>query len=795
MAVQVPIEFIGRFEQLLNNFDKATRQIQRRTDDAAGSLKFLQTGFAAIASAFTVNKIIDGLQTITKAASEAEESQFRLVNALAATGDATQVNIQLFENLATELARTTRFDDDVIRGQIAVAKQFNLTNKEASRLIRVAADLAAATGEDLPTAVRLLGQTLDGTAGKLANQFPILRGLTAEQLRNGAAVELLGKQYEGAAARSLGTFAGRTAQVGKAFDDVLKAAGRVITQNPDVLRGLAATADGFVALANTITENAAALSRWLSRFIQIGTISAKASLALVTKDYVALYEAFEQGIEVLDDQEKALNNNIKGFENLAQRFNPITGKYEEFVKVAKDVNQQAGVFNFVTGRIQSDFDELGKTGRRSGEDIRKEYEALAGTLRDIGGTGAQTITNAFLRQQNIINQARQQGIINQVTAEDQLAKLRLKYEKDIAEERKKQFQEQQQLFQETFQNPARFLFSQDQLNRPGGAFGLGNEGQRAAGAGFGLINNVLGGKEGARNLLSGAASAAGTALFGPAGAALGDLVKILSQGPDEVRAQITAFADSLPDLIVAIAEAIPVALETIGDKLPEIIERLVEKSPQIIAALIRSLPAFQVALIKATIRAIAEFGKGAVEFVKKIIEGAGRFIGELIKGAGRFIEELVRGAGRFVQELIKKITGPIGGGGKGGPLAILGGGSAGAGSLLGGGIPGLPGLGGKGFDLGSNLGGITSRIIPGGGGGGGSLLDSIVSAPARAIRSIFGKGGAAVTDSGVLREIGGGSVSPAPGGGGQPMVVSVQIGQKQLAQAIVDLQRNGFSIA
>ena len=51
----------------------------------------------------------------------------------------------------------------------------------------------------LDSAMRNLNKTYGGLAGELGETVPELRGLTAEQMKNGAAVKILGERYKGLA--------------------------------------------------------------------------------------------------------------------------------------------------------------------------------------------------------------------------------------------------------------------------------------------------------------------------------------------------------------------------------------------------------------------------------------------------------------------------------------------------------------------------------------------------------------------------------------------------------------------
>ena len=264
--------------------------------------------------------------------------------------------------------------------------------------------------------------------------------------------------------------------------------------------------------------------------------------------------------------------------------------------------------------------------------------------------------------------------------------------------------------------------------------------QQAGARGVGAASSVLGGRQGAVNLISQGAEFAGQAFLGIPG--IGQLVGQLAQGPEAVKQLVKEFADAIPDVIVAIAEAIPVVLETLAEKLPDIITALVEKADRIIIALVRAMPAVAFALAKVV-------GEAAFRFVDEIARGATQFVGKILEGAFRFVDELIKGVGEAFNRLVDNIN-PLKGLGIGG-----GGDNPAGGAAVGAGI---------GFAVGGPVGALIGGIAG----------------------SLFGKGGGAGAGGGFAQSKGGGP------SGGAPTQVVLKIGQRELAQAMLDVNRQGF---
>lgn len=76
---------------------------------------------------------------------------------------------------------------------------FDKTGDQIKEILKVAADLSAALGTDLKTAVTQLNGTLSGTTGQLGKMFPELKNLTKESLEAGDAITIIGDKVKGMA--------------------------------------------------------------------------------------------------------------------------------------------------------------------------------------------------------------------------------------------------------------------------------------------------------------------------------------------------------------------------------------------------------------------------------------------------------------------------------------------------------------------------------------------------------------------------------------------------------------------
>jgi hypothetical protein len=151
--------------------------------------------------------------------------------ALKNTGEFSQDAVDGFAAFASQMQASSKYGDEVVIGQIAIAKSFGATNEQAKKLVTAAADLAATFGGSLEDKVQELGKTFSGSTGRMGMMIPALQNLTQEQLRSGAAIDLLAEKFKGAASSEVVTFTGQLTQLTNAFSDYQEEVGGVIARS------------------------------------------------------------------------------------------------------------------------------------------------------------------------------------------------------------------------------------------------------------------------------------------------------------------------------------------------------------------------------------------------------------------------------------------------------------------------------------------------------------------------------------------------------------------------------------
>jgi len=238
---------------LLRSFNQIRRQVFTLRNAFVGA-------FAAIGAGALISQV-------TQLASAQQDAINQLNSALATAGTFSEQASQNFQDLASSLQRTSRFGDEVILQQAALARNFTRTNEEAERLVTVALDVSEATGITLDSAVRNLGRTLGGLTGELGEAVPIIRTLTQEQLRAGEAINLLSRRFGGAALAATRTFSGALAQLRNNFSDFLESIGQGISESPAVIAFFNTLSSFFANLGNDIRNSGSSFESFIRNVI------------------------------------------------------------------------------------------------------------------------------------------------------------------------------------------------------------------------------------------------------------------------------------------------------------------------------------------------------------------------------------------------------------------------------------------------------------------------------------------------------------------------------------------------
>lgn len=160
----------------------------------------LALGGIGIAVGATV-KAVKGLVKVLDDCSEAYKVQLNAERALDTainnspyvTGTASK----RLKEFASEMQKVSNMGDEELIPFMTQLIASGRTEAETMKIIKTASDMASSGAMSFDTAVTQLNATLNGNIGRLGQQNAELKELSAEELKNGKAVDILANKYKG----------------------------------------------------------------------------------------------------------------------------------------------------------------------------------------------------------------------------------------------------------------------------------------------------------------------------------------------------------------------------------------------------------------------------------------------------------------------------------------------------------------------------------------------------------------------------------------------------------------------
>lgn len=441
-------------------------------------------GFEQLTKA--IDSSIDFAKESIKAYSEQEDALNRLGQALRASGDFSEQAISDFSDFASELQRTSKFGDEVVLSQLALAKSLGATNEKAKEIVQAAANLSAVFGGSLEENVAKLGRTLSGEVGRLGQLIPQLKDLTAEQLRSAEAASVINQRFSGSAAAELDTYTGSIIASSNAFSDLQEEIGSVLV---DVLR-LKDINNFLATVYQTLTDKVLGFRESLSRGNE-GFKENEGSITRLSANIAKLTEEIEIQESRLKDYEQQAKTSFSAAGQVTfakQELKSLRAEYDETIKTINKFYEEQNKPPPTTGEDQTA--KLTESQKILNEEIitlKQQNLLQQKTLEDQYNN--QLITDELARNEAELQRIaefdlakselefslRQKRIEATMSGEDErLALLKLYQEKELAQANiagnlkvkqkqnetgifKKQFDEQNKLEQQTLQTRLGYL--------------------------------------------------------------------------------------------------------------------------------------------------------------------------------------------------------------------------------------------------------------------------------------------------------------------------------------------------
>ena len=213
-----------RIADLLIKIGADSYEFQQKAQQVERNLGSLEKRLTSLGKSLSV-KLTAPLAALgavaLKNADTQQQAEHRLLTALKGRTDIQQRLIAQ----AAELQSRSVLGDEVVIGQQAYLASLGMTEEQIGRVIEASAQLSAATGMTLDSAVKNLAKTFGGLTGELGESIPKLKELTVEQLKNGEAVDFILENYKGFAESAAQTALGPLRQLNNAWGDFLEQIG------------------------------------------------------------------------------------------------------------------------------------------------------------------------------------------------------------------------------------------------------------------------------------------------------------------------------------------------------------------------------------------------------------------------------------------------------------------------------------------------------------------------------------------------------------------------------------------
>jgi len=203
---------IGILQNLNKPFNAAYEGVRQFTSQLGLAISGVQQIYGALDR--TIGSFV-------RAAQDAESADMALKGSFRATGLEVEGNAQKMSQYAAQLQKTTVYEDDMLKRQMAQMQNIGRFDNTATLMgaTKAAIGLSAAFGIDLATAMDLVGKAAAGNTSMLG-RYGIVLNETASQAEKMSQLISIGTGYFKLAEDQAGTSAGSVAQLKNAWGDL-----------------------------------------------------------------------------------------------------------------------------------------------------------------------------------------------------------------------------------------------------------------------------------------------------------------------------------------------------------------------------------------------------------------------------------------------------------------------------------------------------------------------------------------------------------------------------------------------
>ena len=335
-------EFGKKAEKAAKAFDeKPLVQALKTVGSTLSSLKTVFSGVTGVIGAVTGE-----IMAMADAANTQSDAETKLALAAKNNPYLDDYSVQKLKEYAGELQSVSEVGDEALLPMMAKLAAAGRNQSEIMDIMKVSLDVAAGSGQSLDSVVNNLSKTFGGYAGELGETVPEIKALSAEQLKNGEAVKILGEKYKGMAEAT----ANPIVQLSNTFGDLKeKIGGMFLPLIQGIARGLTTVIDtanvAFVSFAKDIdslfggslgkaldkvkTVSAAVINALKGVQNALNDLEKDREIREMTDDYFFSQSSIAR-IQLADDKIKQLQSDLKNTDRITSQ---LSEAQKEMAKV------------------------------------------------------------------------------------------------------------------------------------------------------------------------------------------------------------------------------------------------------------------------------------------------------------------------------------------------------------------------------------------------------------------------------------------------------------------------------
>lgn len=292
--------------------------------------------------------------------------------------------------LANEMQRRLGIDDDILKDQMIFLAMQGRTETQIRNTMQAAAELSKVMGIGLQQAVQYLDATMEGNIGRLGRLDEGFTKLTLEQLKNGAAVDLINAKYGGLAEKSFQQGLGPLRRFQNAWGDLQKTLGGfLVNALMPVFNGLSRGMDNLNVVFDRFTTTAN--QRFSDQIQKVADLETgiRPLLArydeLATKSNLSTLEQ-EELSRIIAEVSKALPSAATRFDEYGRAIEISTDRVREFI------DQQRAMMQYENRAAIKEVE-------RDIESVNKKLADISPDIEAIKQTGTFQVFRRYFDQQ------------------------------------------------------------------------------------------------------------------------------------------------------------------------------------------------------------------------------------------------------------------------------------------------------------------------------------------------------------------------------------------------------------